>query len=110
MALQENEKVLTTLNAAPVFAKIKEDIAAIDTSAYVTNEALDAKGFITAVPEEYVTEEELTAKGFITAVPDEYVTEEELLAKGYITEAPAVDIPVATSDEILALYTGVQEG
>lgn len=91
MALQENEKVLTTLNAAPVFAKIKEDIAAIDTSAYVTNEALDAKGFI-------------------TTVPDEYVTEEELLAKGYITEAPAVDIPVATSDEILALYTGVQEG
>lgn len=106
MALQENEKILTTVNAAGVFAQIKADIAAIDTSIYVTNEALDAKGFITGVPEEYVTENELTAKGFLTAVPEEYITEEELAAKGFITEIPAVDLPVATSDEILALYTG----
>ena len=146
MALQENEKLLTTVNAAATFQQIKADIATKITEAeveakgyltavpeeyvtddeltakgyltavpeeYVTDNELSAKGYLTAVPEEYVTEEELTAKGYITAVPEEYVTEEELLAKGYITAdqiPPEADLPVATADEILALYTGVNTG
>ena len=108
MALQENEKLLTTVNAAATFQQIKADIATKITEAEV-----EAKGYLTAVPEEYVTDNELAAKGYLTAVPEEYVTEEELLAKGYITAAqipPEADLPVATADEILALYTGVTTG
>ena len=127
MALQENEKLLTTVNAAATFQQIKADIATKITEAeveakgyltavpeeYVTDNELAAKGYLTAVPEEYVTDDELTAKGYLTAVPEEYVTEEELLAKGYITAdqiPPEADLPVATADEILALYTGVNTG
>ena len=89
MALQENEKLLTTVNAAATFKQIKADIAT------------------------KITEAEVEAKGYLTAVPEEYVTEEELLAKGYITAdqiPPEADLPVATADEILALYTGVTTG
>ena len=127
MALQENEKLLTTVNAAATFQQIKADIATKITEAeveakgyltavpeeYVTDNELAAKGYLTAVPEEYVTDNELVAKGYLTAVPEEYVTEEELLAKGYITAdqiPPEADLPVATSDEILALYTGATTG
>lgn len=105
--------------------KIKADISAISTDGYVTTEALttalagylkeipaeyitetelNEKGFLTAVPEEYVTDDELTAKGYLTAVPAEYVTEEELTAKGYIT-----GVAEATSEEVLALYTGTAQ-
>lgn len=105
--------------------KIKADISAISTDGFVTTEALttalegylkeipaeyitetelNEKGFLTAVPEEYVTDDELTAKGYLTAVPAEYVTEEELTAKGYITA-----VPEATSEEVLALYTGTAQ-
>ena len=89
MALQENEKLLTTVNAAATVQQIKADIAT------------------------KITEAEVEAKGYLTAVPEEYVTEEELLAKGYITAdqiPPEADLPVATADEILALYTGVNTG
>lgn len=50
-------------------------------------------GIITAVGDtkyqpvgDYVTNSELNAKGYITAIPDDYVTEDELDAKGYLTE------------------------
>ena len=57
-------------------------------SGYVTTEALDAKGYLTAIPSEYVTETELDAKGYLTAIPSEYITETELNAKGYLTSVP----------------------
>ncbi len=60
-----------------------------DLSGYVTTEALNAKGYITSVPDEYVTETELLAKGYITSVPSEYVTETELSAKKYLTAIPS---------------------
>ena len=63
-------------------------VPAPDLSGYVTTEALDAKGYLTSVPEEYVTETELNAKGYLTSVPSEYVTEDELSAKGYLTSVP----------------------
>lgn len=71
---------------------------------YLTEDALTAKGYLTAVPAEYVTDDELTAKGYLTAVPAEYVTEEELTAKGYLTT-----VAEATSEEVLALYTGTAQ-
>ena len=58
----------------------------VDLSGYVTDEELNAKGYLTNIPDEYVTDEELNAKGYLTNIPDEYVTDEELNAKGYLTE------------------------
>lgn len=60
----------------------------VDLSDYVTDEELEAKGYLTGIPEEYVTDEELEAKGYLTGIPEEYVTDEELEAKGYLTEIP----------------------
>ena len=64
-------------------------VPAPDLSGYVTTEALDAKGYITSVPDEYITETELEAKGYLTSVPSEYITETELEAKGYLTSVPS---------------------
>ena len=79
----------------------------VDLSGYVSKEELNAKGYLTGIPDEYVTDEELNAKGYLTehqdlsgyvskeelegkgyltGIPDEYVTDEELNAKGYLTE------------------------
>lgn len=97
MALQEGEKILTTLNAASTFAKIKEDV-----DGKTTMQAVEAKG--------YIDEAALTAKNYVdetTLAAKKYVDEDALTAKGYITadQIPeASDIPVATSEEILALY------
>jgi len=60
----------------------------VDLSGYVTDEELEAKGYLTGIPEEYVTDEELEAKGYLTGIPEEYVTDEELEAKGYLTGIP----------------------
>ena len=74
-------------------------ITTSDLSGYVTTEALNAKGYITSVPDEYVTESELSAKKYLTSVPEEYVTETELLAKGYLTSVPSEYV---TETELLA--------
>ena len=63
-------------------------VPAPDLSGYVTTEALDAKGYLTAIPSTYVTESELEAKKYLTSIPSEYVTEDELSAKGYLTSVP----------------------
>lgn len=44
------------------------DIPSLD--GYVTDEELNAKGYLTEVPSEYITEEELTAKGYLTSHQD----------------------------------------
>ena len=56
---------------------------------YVTNEALESKGYITTIPSDYVTETELNNKGYITTIPSDYVTTSTLESKGYITEIPS---------------------
>ena len=81
-----------------------------DLSGYVTTEALNAKGYITSVPEEYVTETELLAKGYLTSVPSEYITETELEAKGYLTSVPSEYVTEINTkiSEMQALITELQ--
>ena len=43
----------------------------VDLSGYVTDEELEAKGYLTGIPEEYVTDEELETKGYLTEIPEE---------------------------------------
>ena len=76
-----------------------------DLSGYVTTEALNAKGYITSVPEEYVTETELEAKGYLTSVPSEYITETELEAKGYLTSVPSEYV----TEDVLSGYTTTEQ-
>ena len=76
-----------------------------DLSGYVTTEALNAKGYITSVPEEYVTETELLAKGYLTSVPSEYITETELEAKGYLTSVPSEYV----TEDVLSGYTTTEQ-
>ena len=76
-----------------------------DLSGYVTTEALNAKGYITSVPEEYVTETELLAKGYLTSVPSEYITETELEAKGYLTSVPSEYV----TEDVLSGYTTTKQ-
>ena len=66
--------------------KVNSSNVDVDLSGYVTDEELNAKGYLTSVPDEFVTNEELESKGYLTSVPDEFVTDEELNAKGYLTE------------------------
>ena len=76
-----------------------------DLSGYVTTEALNAKGYITSVPEEYVTETELLAKGYLTSVPSEYITETELEDKGYLTSVPSEYV----TEDVLSGYTTTEQ-
>ena len=52
-------------------------IPEVDLSSYVTNNELNAAGYITSIPSEYITQDELSAKG--------YVTQYQLSANGYLT-------------------------
>lgn len=59
----------------------------LDTSEFVTNQALESRGYINDVSN-FVTKEELTNKGYLTTHQslDNVVTKEELATKGYITD------------------------
>ena len=61
----------------------KEEIPSLD--GYVTETALDEKGYLTSIPEEYITETELEDKNYATKseIPDvsELATKEELVNK-----------------------------
>lgn len=46
-----------------------------------------------------ITEEELEAKGYLTSIPDEYITETELNDKGYLTEHQDIS-HLATKEEL----------
>jgi hypothetical protein len=72
-AFAEDQEVLDTLNAAIGNKADKSEIPDIsgkadksELSNYVTNTALEGKGYLTEVPSEYVTETELTNKGYAT--------------------------------------------
>lgn len=61
-----------------------EDLGVQPVGTYITEEELDNKGFLTAVPTGYVTEEELNSYNFLTEVPEDYYTNtqnEEIYAK-----------------------------
>ena len=46
--------------------KNTQDISAIDSSKFVTNESLESKNYFSEIPSIYVTEDELSAKNFAT--------------------------------------------
>ena len=61
-----------------------EDLGVQPVGTYITEEELDNKGFLTAVPTGYITEEELNSYNFLTEVPEDYYTNtqnEEIYAK-----------------------------
>ena len=61
-----------------------EDLGVQPVGEYITEEELDNKGYLTAVPTGYVTEEELNSYNFLTEVPEDYYTNtqnEEIYAK-----------------------------
>lgn len=63
---------LTLLSLEPDLSNFatKDEIPSLD--GYVTETALDEKGYLTSIPEEYITETELTAKDYATKseIPD----------------------------------------
>ena len=69
----------------------------LDTSEFVTNQALESKGYIKDVSN-LVTKDELTNKGYLTTHQslDNVVTKEELATKGYITDVSNL----VTKDEL----------
>ena len=69
----------------------------LDTSEFVTNQALESKGYIKDVSN-LVTKEELEGKHYINDVSN-FVTKEELTNKGYLTQHQSLD-QVVTKDEL----------
>lgn len=53
---------------------------------YITEDELNAKGFITSIPSGYITEEELEAENFLKEVPDTYYTDEQNSEKYFAKE------------------------
>lgn len=61
-----------------------EDLGVQPVGTYITEEDLDNKGYLTAVPTGYITEEELNSYNFLTEIPEDYYTNtqnEEIYAK-----------------------------
>lgn len=69
----------------------------LDASEFVTNQALESKGYIKDVSN-LVTKEELEGKHYINDVSN-FVTKEELTNKGYLTQHQSLD-QVVTKDEL----------
>ena len=89
---QTNSAISTAIAGITIPTKVSE---LENDSNFVTETALETKGYLTAVPAEYVTETELDQKGYLTAIPAEYVTDTELNNKGYVT---ADDVSTAVSN------------
>ena len=101
---QTNSAISTAIAGITIPTKVSE---LENDSNFVTETALETKGYLTAIPEEYVTETELDNKGYLTAVPAEYVTDTELNNKGYLTAVPdtyalKTDIPDVSSFTTMA--------
>lgn len=61
-----------------------EDLGVQPVGTYITEEELDNKGYLTAIPTGYITEEELNSYNFLIEVPEDYYTNtqnEEIYAK-----------------------------
>ena len=96
---QTNSAISTAIAGITIPTKVSE---LENDSNFVTETALETKGYLTAIPAEYVTETELDNKGYLTAIPAEYVTDTELNNKGYLTAVPdtyalKTDIPDVSS-------------
>lgn len=79
----------TTVNGHTVGSNVPVDAKFTDTvyDDSTIKEELTKKANSSDIPslDGYVTDEELNAKGYLIEVPSEYITEEELTAKGYLT-------------------------
>lgn len=79
----------TTVNGHTVESNVPVDAKFTDTvyDDSTIKEELTKKANSSDIPslDGYVTDEELNAKGYLIEIPSEYITEEELTAKGYLT-------------------------
>ena len=119
---QTNSAISTAISGITIPTKVSE---LENDSNFVTETALETKGYLTAVPAEYVTETELDQKGYLTehqsladyatktyvndaiaAIPgtdlSNYYTKTEIDNKGYLTAVPdtyalKTDIPDVSS-------------
>ena len=79
---------------------VDNKILGIDHTEYVTETELEAKGYLTTIPEEYAKKSDIPdVSAFITEIPEEYITSEELEAKGYLTEHQDIS-HLATKEEL----------
>jgi len=95
-----------------------EDLGVQPVGEYITEEVLDNKGYLTAVPTGYVTEEELNSYNFLTEVPEDYYTntqnegiyakKEELNNKQNILTA-GDNITIETVDENTVISANIPE-
>ena len=124
---QTNSAISTAISGITIPTKVSE---LENDSNFVTETALETKGYLTAVPAEYVTETELDQKGYLTehqsladyatktyvndaiaAIPgtdlSNYYTKTEIDNKGYLTAVPdtyalKTDIPDVSSFTTMA--------
>lgn len=57
---------------------------------YITEDSLNAKGYLSSIPSGYITEEELEAENFLKEVPNTYYTDEQNAEK-YFTKEDALN-------------------
>lgn len=87
------ENVIESIKVNGVAQIVAEDksvditVPTVDVDKNYVDTELAKKANTSDIPslDGYVTDEELNAKGYLTEVPSEYITEEELTAKGYLT-------------------------
>ena len=87
------ENVIESIKVNGVAQTVAEDksvditVPTVDVDKNYVDTELAKKANTSDIPslDGYVTDEEINAKGYLTEVPSEYITEEELTAKGYLT-------------------------
>lgn len=126
-----------TLNTSGYYTKDDIDTMFSNINGY-TKEEIDAMiptDYLTEIPEEYVTDEELEAKGYLTQhqdishlatkdelsayqpvgnylteIPSEYITEEELNQRGYLTEHQDISGKQDVITDLEAIREGAAKG
>lgn len=92
-SLTGEENVIESIKVNGVAQTVAEDksvditVPTVDVDKNYVDTELAKKANSSDIPSlnGYVTDEELNAKGYLIEVPSEYITEEELTAKGYLT-------------------------
>ena len=85
---ETDSAISTAVSAINVPTKVSE---LENDSNFVTETALNNKGYLTAIPEEYVTDTELNNKGYLTAVPDTYALKTDIPDVSSFTTMAAVE-------------------
>ena len=85
---QTNSAISTAIDNITIPTKTSE---LTNDSNFVTETALETKGYLTAIPSEYVTETELNNKGYLTAVPDTYALKTDIPDVSSFTTMAAVE-------------------